>query len=306
MARRKTRIVSPDAITWVRADPERRVAWVIVCVLLMAAIVYVDFLLGRGANLFILQIIPVVLATWKLGRAVGVAFAIAGPLLTLPTELTWAAGIGVYTLVFNELLRIAVFVMIAIGLAQIRIQGEELARLSMTDPLTALGNRRAFIKRGVETVARARRTPQPITLIFIDLDNFKQVNDRHGHDTGDTVLQTVANAIRGALRDTDHAARLGGDEFAIILYNAGAAGARHVAEKIRERIALALAQTELGVTASIGVATFNQPPENFDAALSAADMLMYEVKSDRKNDVAYRVYEPDSAGAPAATSSPKQ
>jgi diguanylate cyclase (GGDEF)-like protein len=158
-----------------------------------------------------------------------------------------------------------------------------------------LGNRRAFIKRGIETIARARRTPQPMSLVFIDLDNFKLVNDRYGHDTGDMVLSTVANAIRGELRDTDFAARLGGDEFAVILHNAATPGARHVTEKIRQRIANALAQTEYGVTTSIGVATFNEPPQNFESALSLADQLMYEIKSGNKNGVAHREYKAENS-----------
>ncbi len=288
MPRRKTRILSPEGISWAPATSYWRYVWFVMCAAAMFAVAYFDFLIGRHANLFILQTIPVVLATWKVGRTAGIMLAIGGPLLALQTEVTLYSGEGVPIIVFNELLRMGVFVMAALALWQIRRQGAELARLSMTDALTSLGNRRSFIKRGVEAVARARRTPQPLSLVFIDLDNFKQVNDEHGHDTGDMVLQVVANSIRAGLRDTDFAARLGGDEFAIILYNAAAPGARHVTEKIRERIADALAQTELGVTASIGVATFNEPPQDFEAALALADTQMYEVKSSSKNNVSYR------------------
>lgn len=306
MARRKTQILKPEEFNWMRASPEQRIFWAIACIVLLALIAFLDVALGGHVNLFILQIIPIAIATWMIGRVAGIILAVGAPLLVLPLDLSWATGTPHFIIVINELLRIGVLVFVAQGLSHIRRQGEALDRLSMTDPLTSLNNRRSFIKRGMEAVARGRRIPQPLSLVFIDLDNFKQVNDRFGHDTGDTVLQTVANAIRGGLRDTDHAARLGGDEFAIILYSAGAPGARYVTENIRDRIASALAQTEFGVTASIGVATFTATPKDFDTALALADTLMYEVKAGSKNDVAYRVFEPSETTASLTPASPPE
>jgi two-component system cell cycle response regulator len=122
---------------------------------------------------------------------------------------------------------------------------------------------------------------------MVDIDHFKQVNDRHGHAAGDQALVEIARRLRGALRSGDLVARLGGEEFAVLLPNANVADARALCERLRDAVAavpVMLAQAAHGVTISIGVTTY-VPPESMDNALSRADVRLYGAKTAGRNRV---------------------
>lgn len=143
---------------------------------------------------------------------------------------------------------------------------------SMTDPLTGLFNRRYFSVITPQWLARARRSGEPLSLLILDVDNFKAINDRFGHHEGDRVLQSVARVIRDSCRQSDVPVRWGGEEFAVLLPDTDAYGAEQAAARICRRVA------ELtGVTLSVGVATF--PDVREDALVQVADRRMYEHKA---------------------------
>jgi len=166
-------------------------------------------------------------------------------------------------------------------------QADRLALLSETDPLTELLNARGFSERLHPEIKRAKRYRQPLSLLFLDLDGLKSINDRHGHRAGSDAIRQVASVIRSELRESDTGARWGGDEFTILAPNTRAAAALTFAERIRARIAEQRAEWPL--TVSIGVATFdvdtNNSPEDAGALLRAADMAMYRAKRYGKNAV---------------------
>ena len=143
---------------------------------------------------------------------------------------------------------------------------------------------------------RASRSGRPLSLLFLDLDGFKGVNDKHGHLCGSRALVEAAAVIRGSARETDVVARFGGDEFALVLPDTGAEGAFAVGERIRERIAahqfLANEGLNLRLTASVGVATLPDVAASADELVQAADSAMYQVKDRGKNGI-------QVAGAPA-------
>jgi diguanylate cyclase (GGDEF)-like protein len=157
---------------------------------------------------------------------------------------------------------------------------EHLMRLAMTDPLTGASNRASFDARLSQLFAAQR--DKPISLIFVDLDGFKGVNDRHGHAAGDQVLRVVSARLKAELRPGDTVARLGGDEFGIICPGLTAEYAPQLAERlvntVRERITVG--QTRIVVSASAGIATSPPAPADPAALLAAADAAMYREKSD--------------------------
>jgi diguanylate cyclase (GGDEF)-like protein/PAS domain S-box-containing protein len=164
----------------------------------------------------------------------------------------------------------------------------ELMRLAATDSLTGLLNRRAFFEHGEREVARARRNGKPLCLLMLDLDNFKLVNDTHGHAAGDEVLRNMAETMQNALRETDLLGRVGGEEFAAILPEAALAGATDTAERLRKAIearATVCNGRKIYVTASIGVSQFQAPDEQLDEVLKRADQAMYKAKSKGRNRV---------------------
>jgi diguanylate cyclase (GGDEF)-like protein len=161
--------------------------------------------------------------------------------------------------------------------------------LSVTDDLTQLYNSRYLNQVLRREAKRASRSGRPLSLLFMDLDGFKSVNDTHGHLAGSRALVEAAAVIRGSARETDVAARFGGDEFAIILPDTGSEGAASVADRVRERIAahpfLAGNGLNLRLTASIGVATLPDVAASAEELVRAADVAMYRIKEAGKNGV---------------------
>jgi diguanylate cyclase (GGDEF)-like protein/PAS domain S-box-containing protein len=162
---------------------------------------------------------------------------------------------------------------------------QELARV---DPLTHLSNRRAFYEAAEIEISRAWRYSRPLCLAYVDVDNFKLVNDRLGHSTGDALLVTLAGTLRTALRASDLIARMGGDEFAVLLPETDGVSAELVLQKLQESLRQAMQQSGWNVTFSVGAASFPKPPGSLEAMIRAADEEMYAVKARGKNAVAVK------------------
>jgi diguanylate cyclase (GGDEF)-like protein len=177
------------------------------------------------------------------------------------------------------------------GRASIALQNAHLhviaRRLASTDELTQLANRRHFDEALQAEVIRAERFGDPVAVVVADLDNFKEVNDRFGHDVGDRVLQTFADVIRENVRDVDLPARYGGEEFTVLLPGTDGEGGRQLAERLRvalEALPVLAGDVTVTVTSSFGVASF--PDESSAAALlRAGDRALYRAKAAGKNAV---------------------
>lgn len=164
----------------------------------------------------------------------------------------------------------------------------EMRRLATTDPLTGLANRRVFLDQVARELERFQRYDKPVALLMLDLDSFKRINDTRGHATGDAVLQHFANVARESLRKIDLLGRLGGEEFAALLPGTDAAGAVHLAERLRQAVAERPAEIEggsLAYTVSIGVTWFAPADSNADAILARADRALYHAKDNGRNQV---------------------
>jgi len=169
---------------------------------------------------------------------------------------------------------------------------------ALTDPLTGCYNRRSFEMQLEQNMQLATRMRQPMSLIMIDIDNFKHINDRAGHSTGDVALQTVVDTLRGELRAVDTAARFGGDEFAIILPQANIRGALVVAERLQKQLASTQMPGYGLITASFGVASFPQHASSRDLLVLAADRALYESKHAGRNRISLAVNETSSLVPP--------
>jgi len=176
------------------------------------------------------------------------------------------------------------------SLAQMVVTTLELRRanlrmrsLALTDGLTGLPNRVALIGAIERAIQRGRRQGKCFSLLMLDLDGFKGVNDRFGHAEGDAVLRAVAGEMSSQLRRDDEPCRLGGDEFAAVLACADEQTAPEVAERLRQVLERRMAAQGWPVTASIGTVTFSSPPASAAAALAQADALMYAAKAGGRN-----------------------
>jgi diguanylate cyclase (GGDEF)-like protein len=150
--------------------------------------------------------------------------------------------------------------------------------LAKVDPLTGMPNRGAMIEAIEHAIATQRRRGQPFSLLYLDLDGFKRLNDALGHGAGDQALKEAAAVIMRTRRQEDVAGRLGGDEFVMVV-TGDERGALAVAERVRGELETAMRTRGWGVTTSIGTVTFDAPPESVDAALAAADAMMYAAKT---------------------------
>jgi len=165
---------------------------------------------------------------------------------------------------------------------------EELHRLAITDPLTGVFNRRHFFQLAEAEFERAVRTQQPVSVVLMDIDHFKNVNDTHGHQNGDLVLRNIAEACRGNLRQMDVLARYGGEEFIILLPNMDEEHALKAAEKVRkivENMNIEITESEISITASFGVASLIQQDKGIDELIDRADKNLYLAKESGRNRV---------------------
>jgi diguanylate cyclase (GGDEF)-like protein len=175
------------------------------------------------------------------------------------------------------------------ALQELQRTNEKLEHMAATDPLTGAANRRQFIDRVEAEIARAKHNGAPFSLLALDLDHFKIINDSYGHQAGDRVLQRFVTKCRDAIRPFDGVARVGGEEFMVLLPQAALDTARSIGERIRAAIAGTPFEADIGqpieVTVSIGVSEFGRDGETIDAILRKADERLYHAKHQGRNRV---------------------
>jgi diguanylate cyclase (GGDEF)-like protein len=196
---------------------------------------------------------------------------------------------------WNALARLGFFMVTVVLINQLTIHLGIVKKLSKTDSLTGLLNVRGFTDRAETLFGVAARHSRSVVLAYIDLDNFKKVNDALGHSEGDKVLQVVGGKFMTSLRATDVAGRMGGDEFAIVLPETDEAGARFMFDTLRTHLLEEMNKHSWPISFSIGVVSFDSPPSDLDEAIRIADALMYRVKTSGKNNIIFEHYPSDYA-----------
>ncbi len=245
-----------------------------------------DYLTGYEAFFAVFYLLPIAFIAWHVSQRAGYVYSALSALVWVAANV--AAGeshSAAWIYVWNTFTRLAIFLLVTALLGALRAAHDHERRLARTDYLTGAENKRSFSDLSEREMDRCRRHRRPFTVIYADLDNFKAVNDRWGHSTGDAVLREVVTTGRRELRTLDVMARLGGDEFAILLPETGADAGLEVAGRLQSKWLEAMRRHEWPVTMSLGVLTCLYPPETLDQLLHLADQLMYGVKESGKDGV---------------------
>lgn len=246
----------------------------------------IDHVTGYDLSFSIFYVVPVAVASWYGNRNRGLAIALASAAVWLAVDL--AAGHPyTYAIIpfWNVTVRLGFFLIISRLLTMLRHQLQREKNNARTDTLTAVWNTRGFMDNAQSVWALAQRHRHTTCIAYVDIDNFKAVNDARGHTEGDAVLRAVADTLVGAVRSTDLVGRLGGDEFAVLLPETSRDGGELVIAKLRNEL-ITLAQARgWPITPSIGVVVIHPPYPSLQEALRAADGLMYRVKRSGKNSV---------------------
>ena len=244
-----------------------------------AALTVIRFITPPGLYFAVLYLAPISFFTWFIGLRSGIAAACGSVVALLSFDLLHGIRAHPY---WDTAMNLGMFIFIVFILAEVRALYELERDLSRTDALTGLLNRRAFVEILDRERERHARFPRPITLAYLDVDDFKKVNDGHGHAAGDELLSGAASAMQDTVRSVDSVGRLGGDEFAILLPETDAAAARLAIEKVQRCLREAAQGHEWATTFSIGVVTFESVPGSAEEMLTVADSLMYSVKQSGK------------------------
>ena len=263
--------------------------WIVLITVICVVLIGVpDYLIGIEISLSVFYLCPVGMATWYAGIRWGILLALlstvvylagnisAGHLYSRPGHMLW-----------NGFLHFGFMLIVAWLLDSLRTYLGREQQLARTDSVTGIFNRLAFMERLRYNLALAARDDQPISLAYLDLDDFKQINDAHGHDGGDRVLRQVAQSLTHSIRRTDTVARIGGDEFALLMPDLDRQAAENVINKVRDSLQRTFASATIKVNCSIGCVSFSKPIPDVDHAIKAADILMYKIKTQGKNAVAF-------------------
>lgn len=252
--------------------------------LLVALLGVLDYLNGPDFSLLIFYGVPIFVAAWYAGRREGFFVCAASGLAWLAGAYATAGHFSSpFVAYWNAGVRLGFIVLVAYLVSAFKLSLAQEREMARTDYLTGAFNGRSFGETAAAEIARARRHSHPFSVAYIDVDDFKQVNDRQGHSAGDRLLKAVADGLRRNVRGVDTVARIGGDEFAVLMPETDARAAQVAMRRTRRRL---LEETRLAgwpVTISVGLVTFDQAPDSVDDLLRAADEVMYSAKRNGKN-----------------------
>jgi diguanylate cyclase (GGDEF)-like protein len=281
------------------ANPEPPPALLAGLVAVVGAIGYVDYLSGPDIGFSLFYLVPVIAAGWWLGKSGAACIAAVAACSWFVAD--YLIRVDPLISIWNGTTRLIIFALQGWLIAVLREDRRRQALLARTDPTTGLPNSRAFL----EALTNAPRQDGNVCIMFIDLDHFKEVNDRYGHAAGDDVLEKFAARLRTAIGPADVAARMGGDEFAILLRDVTETDAKGVGQRIIEMtrsVAHEYPGTEFG--ASVGIALGD--PAQAEHLLDEADRVMYEAKRRGQGSVSMVVTSGgDSRHVPAGGRDPR-
>jgi len=258
-------------------------------IIVVGGVAFLDYLTGPEISFSVFYLIPIMLGGWYGGRTVGLILAFASAFDWLLIEVSASTFSHPAIPYWNAGMRWVLYSIVIIALSRLEESVERETKLARMDSLTGAANGRTFHETIEHEVKRATRTGHPFSVAYMDLDNFKAVNDQKGHLVGDEVLRTVAETMKRNMRATDLVARLGGDEFAVFQPETNGEGAVASLSKLRDALLSAMKKKGWPVTVSIGAVTFLTPPNDPTELIRQADALLYEVKGSGKNNLKHKV-----------------
>ncbi len=261
--------------------------WTVVALCAIVVVGVIDYSTGPEITFSVFYLVPVAVAAWLSGIAMALAASALAAATWLLAEVTSSrATSSAFVYAWNFGARLLFLLLVAVLIAEMREMLVRERTLSRTDPVTALPNARAFRELADAEIARAARYGDPLSVAFIDIDDFKRINDTWGHAAGDRLLACIGRAIRSHVRASDVVARYGGDEYVLLLPVTDEHAARIVVAKLADEARRACA-AHGDVTLSIGVVSCGAQRLSVDFLLERADALMYEVKAAGKNGARY-------------------
>jgi diguanylate cyclase (GGDEF)-like protein len=272
-------------------EKRSKIFWIIAGFAFIIILGIIDFSTGYEISFSFFYLIPIILVVWYVDGRLGLVLSSASALAWFFAD--YSAGLSyshpsIY--VWNTLLRLGFyFVVTWLGsnLKKSYKLNQELARI---DFVTGAVSIRYFYELAQNEMRRSQRYRRPFSLAYIDLDEFKGINDNLGHSTGDRVLRSVTDNILAQIRSTDTLARMGGDEFTLLLPETGQDAAKTVITRLHSNLLNEMLKHGWMVTFSIGVVTYHTVPKTVDEMVKTADGAMYTVKTSNKNGVNYCIY----------------
>ena len=265
--------------------------WVALGIAFIVVLGIVDYITGYEVSFSLFYLIPISLVVWYTDGRMGLVLSVTSTMAWFIAD--YSAGLSysnpsIY--IWNSLLRLGFyFVVTWLGstLKKTYKTNQELARI---DYVTGAASVHFFYELAKLEINRSQRYRHPFTFAYIDLDDFKAINDRLGHSTGDRVLRAVADSVHRQVRPTDTLARLGGDEFGLLMPETCGDAAKTVMNRLHSSLANEMLRNGWMVTFSVGVVTYDEAPKTVDDMVKIADSAMYCVKAASKNGVYYQIY----------------
>lgn len=265
--------------------------WAIVGVVLVFGLGFIDVLTGYELAFSLFYLLPITLVTWFAGGRIGIVISVVSALSWLVADVISGHPYSHPSIKYwNSTIRVSFFFIVTFLLSALRNAHEHEKEQNRYDNLTQAVNARFFSELLQIEIFRSQRNKQPFSVVYVDLDNFKSVNDNFGHSVGDMVLSTIVKHAKSQLRKVDVIARLGGDEFAFLLPETDHAEAQVAVSKIQISLLGLMVRNNWPVTFSIGVVTCINSAQTPDELIKQADDLMYSVKNNGKNSIIYAVY----------------
>ncbi len=250
---------------------------------LSVAVSVVDGIVGHVHSLVPFYLVPVILAAWCVGRKIGYLLSFACSLGWLAVEIKAGQFSNAnFAMYWNDAIKLSLFILTTTVISALKDALERENVLARTDHLTGMPNRRSYYEMVAGEMRRNLRYYDPFTIAYLDIDNFKKVNDTKGHAEGDRLLKQVATVLSKSVREIDTIARLGGDEFALLLPETDGEAADIVADKIQQQLKINV-EKNWPVTFSIGLVTYLKSPATIDEVIGRADRLMYAAKAASKD-----------------------
>lgn len=246
-----------------------------------------DYFTGSELAFSVFYVIPIYLITFATNQNHGLIASTVSAITWFVADISTVNSYSSNLIpVWNTVIRLVFFILITYLLSS----HKNSLRLAYTDFLTSAMNIRYFHEVVQMEIHRFQRYQRPFTIAYIDLDNFKTMNDRFGHNAGDEVLRILVRTIRNVIRKTDFIARLGGDEFAVLFPETEDESSRMICTKIRETFVEEMAKRRWTITFSVGVLTCKVAPHTSKELIRMADELMYDAKDAGKNTIKYSTY----------------
>ena len=266
--------------------------WVFMGIGLTGVVGLLDFLTGYEIAFSLFYLMPITLVTWFTNRWLGIIASLTSAGVWLIADvLAGHTYSQLFIYIWNTIIRLGFFLIVTFLLSTLRRVLERERALARTDSLTGAVNSSVFYDLLQMEIDRSHGYQHPFTIAYVDLDNFKAVNDRYGHLTGDQVLRTIVNYATKHLRKTDVIARLGGDEFALLMPETNQEAAQVALSATQRRLLEIMRQNNWPITFSIGVLNCIDTSHTREEIVKKVDDLMYTVKREGKNAIKYSIYE---------------